>query len=345
MASLRLGIISTANINQRAVIQVLPHLKGVELFGVASRSKAKARAYRHKYKTPKAYETYEELLSAPELDAVYISAPNALHAELTIRALMQGKHVLCEKPLCSDPAQALVIEELARKRNLYVAEAMHYRHHPSLREAVAEIRAGIIGEIKNIDVSFVWDLQNPRDIRLDPALGGGALMDVGCYCLDFIRWLTRDDEPTLLEASAEYSESGVDTSITAELLCSDTISAKFHCDLHAEAFDCRAAISGTRGSVLLRYPFLPVTSDSQSAEILFSYEVNGEKRNVDIPEKTSYLYQLKNFRDRIQNGLPAIEPARTDFYYNAVILGKIKDKIRKNTAASKQASEVIKEKP
>jgi predicted dehydrogenase len=312
-------------------------MKDVKLLAVASRNKARASAYCLKYKIPKSYGTYEELLSAPELDAVYISAPNALHGELTIRALRQGKHVLCEKPLCSDSSQALIIEELARKQNLYVAEAMHYRHHPALRKAAAEIRTGIIGEIRNIDVSFVWDLQNPRDIRLDSALGGGALLDVGCYCLDFIRWVTGDGEPTLLEAAAEYSESGVDTSITCKLLCSDEISAKFHCDLRAEAFDCRAEISGTRGSVLLRYPFLPVTSDSRTAEVLFAYEINGRNRNAPIPKKTSYLYQLKNFRDRIQNGLSTIAPARTDFYYNAVILGKIKDKIRKNTAASKQA--------
>ena len=332
MNPVRLGIISTARINERSIIQVIQHIENVELLAVASRSKTVARDYCRSNYIPKFYGTYEELLSDSELDAVYISVPNALHSKWIIQALMQGKHVLCEKPLSSNPSEVVKIKELAKKQNLYVAEAMHYRHHPSIQKLVAKIQSGIIGDITNINISFVWDLKNENDIRLDLTLDGGALMDVGCYCLDFIHWLTGNDKPVFLDASAEYAKSGVDTSIKCKLLCSNKTTAEFYCNLHSESFDCSAEISGTLGTILLRYPFLPVVSDSQTTEILFACEINGWQWKMNVPPKTSYLYQLKNFIDKIQNGFLRTEPSDSDFYYNAVILNEIKNKVKNNAA-------------
>lgn len=330
MDTIRLGIISTARINERSIIQVIQHIENVELLAVASRSKTVARDYCRWNNIPKSYGTYEEMLSNSELDAVYISVPNALHGKWIIKALMQGKHVLCEKPLSSNPSEVIKIKELAKKQNLYVAEAMHYRYHPSIQELVAKIQAGIIGDITNINISFVWDLKNQNDIRLDLTLDGGALMDVGCYCLDFIHWLTGNDKPVFLDVSAEYAKSGVDTSIKCKLLYSNKITAEFYCNLHSESFDCSAEISGTLGTILLRYPFLPVVSDSQTTEILFACEIDGWQWKMDVSPKTSYLYQLKNFIDKIQNGFLRIDPADSDFYYNAVILNEIKNKVKNN---------------
>ncbi|MCD9189234.1 MAG: Gfo/Idh/MocA family oxidoreductase [Pyrinomonadaceae bacterium] len=328
MFPVKLGIISTARINERCIHQVLPHTENVELLAVASRKETVAQEYCHFHRIPKAYGKYEEMLADPELDAVYISVPNALHGKLTRQALEYGKHVLCEKPFSSNPSETIEIKKAAKERNLYVAEAMHYRYHPSIREAVANIQAGIIGELTGINIKFVWDLRNLADIRLDPSLDGGALMDVGCYCIDFFRWLSGNDEWTVLETSAEYAESGVDTSIDCKLVSSDNIETEFYCSLSAENFACSAEIRGTEGTILLRYPFLPVVSDSQVPGVLFSGEINGQAWNLDVPLKTSYHYQLSNFIRRIQNGSITPQSIDSDYYENAVMLNRIKLKLK-----------------
>ena len=338
MASLKLGILSTARINERCVLQVTPRISGVSLLAVASRSEEAARDYSLKHAIPRFYGGYDALLADPDVDAVYIPLPNALHIEWTRRALSSGKHVLCEKPMSADASEVLAIRELAQSKNLYVAEAMHYRHHPVLRDVVSAIHGGVVGEVEELEVSFVWNLRNKGDIRLRPELDGGALMDVGCYCLNFIRWITRDQQPRVTEAHAEWSETGVDIALNATLFCSERTRASFHCDLSAEAFECWAKISGSRGSLLLRYPFLPVVLESQQGEeeILFSCKAeDGKELSIDVPARTSYFYQLQNFRDLVGSGHFAESdgPASrslTDAFYNAALIAEIRDRVRKS---------------
>jgi predicted dehydrogenase len=324
MKQLKLGLLSTARINEWSVIQVMPRLGSFSLHAVASRDEARADHYGRKYAIPKRYGKYGDLISDPEIDAVYISAPNALHYEWTRKALLAGKHVLCEKPLSHDPAQILEIERVARANGLRVVEAMHYRQHPDIIKAIEIIRSGCIGEIEFISVYFFSNVRHRDDIRLQETLLGGALMDVGCYCLDLIRWISGDDSPKINETNFAYGDTGVDMTTRVSLLCHRKIPAQFHCSLEADSFDCGAEIRGARGTVLLKYPFLPVIEDTTESRSLFSCAVSGEaaKESWRYSTRTSYFYQLRCFREALDAG-PAESPPVTGSYYNAALIAKI----------------------
>lgn len=324
MALLRLGILSTARISERCILQVLPDISDVLLLAVASRTEAKAREYSKKHGIPKFYGSYQDLLLDPEIDAVYVPLPNSLHIEWTSQALAYGKHVLCEKPMSCDTAQVLAIEALARKKNLYVMEAMHYRYHPDILKAVSIIRSGYIGDIREVNVSFVWDLHDRNDIRLRPDFDGGALMDIGCYCLDFIRWVTGDNQPRLVEANAIWCNSGVDVTTWGTLLCHDKIVAKFYCSLNSIAFECKAEILGTQRSLELKFPFLPVVKSADTVSHLFSCHIHEADREMQWQYcmKSSYFFQLQEFHDAIQRGCSSPLIGQNS-YYNAALIAQV----------------------
>jgi len=235
---LKLGILSTAHISERSIHDVLEDVGVATLYAVASRDLKTAQRYAQTYKILRWYGTYEELLSDPKVEAVYIPLPNALHGEWTARVLRAKKHVLCEKPLSRSPVEILQLRSLAIKVARHVVEAMHYRYHPDVRRAVSMLQDGCVGDIKDVKVYFVCNLRHDTDIRWSPDLDGGALMDIGCYCIDFIRWVTRDDHPCLLRAKAQWHRSGVDLTTEATFVCADGASAGFYCSLRTDAFEC-----------------------------------------------------------------------------------------------------------
>ena len=329
MDRLRLGILSTASINERSIFQVLPDINNISLLAVASRTEVKAREYSQKHGIPKYYGSYQDMLFSSEIDAVYIPLPNSLHIEWTRQALSVGKHVLCEKPMTCDATQILAIEELARGKNLCVMEAMHYRYHPDLLRAISIIQSDYIGDLIEVNVSFVWDLHNKDDIRLNPNFDGGALMDVGCYCLDFIRWVTGDNKPRLIEADSVWGDSGVDMTTWGTLLCHKKIAARFYCSLSGIAFECKAEILGTQRSVELRFPFLPVTKTAHATNILFSCQIHGRGSmpQWQYSTKPSYFFQLQEFFDGVQRG--GINPLmKQDSYHNAALISEVASAIR-----------------
>jgi xylose dehydrogenase (NAD/NADP) len=321
---LRLGLLSTAAINHRAILQWVPALENLEVSAVASRTKATAAAYSEGFGIPKFYESYDRLIDDPEIDAVYVSAPNSLHVEWTRRALRSGKHVLCEKPLSADLERVLELEALAEDRGLCLMEAMHYRFHPALQDAIAAIRNGTIGTIESISVIFEGDIRPEDDIRLQPELEGGALMDTGCYCLDLVRWATADDQPKVLTAVSEWSDKGVDLSTEVTLSCSGNVQADFFCTLQKEEFDCYAKIIGASGSIELRYPFLPVTGRPETPKILFACLKDGVPIVENISTKSAFHYQLQVFKDRIEKGLTKITDQTNRPYYNAALLAEVR---------------------
>ena len=187
------GIISTAHIN-RLVIPGAHASPKVELAAVASRDLARAEEYARKWEIPVAYGSYEELLADPTIEAVYISLPNTMHCEWSIKAVEAGKHVLCEKPLSRHPDEVVAAFDAAERAGRLLSEAFMYRHNPQTARIVSLVESGAIGELRLVRSAFGYSLYDADNIRLRPEVEGGALMDVGCYCVSASRLLGGEPE-------------------------------------------------------------------------------------------------------------------------------------------------------
>jgi len=213
-ACVRWGVLSTARINDRLLAGIAAAPES-EALAVASRDGERARRYAARHEIARAYAGYEALLADPDVDAVYISLPNGLHAEWTLRALEAGKHVLCEKPLSRSAAQAASLFDAAEHAGRLLSEAFMYRHHPQTRRLAELVAAGTVGSLRLIRASFSFPLSDPRDVRLSAALHGGALMDVGCYCVSAARLLA--GEPARVTGWQQTGGDGVDTTFVGVL--------------------------------------------------------------------------------------------------------------------------------
>jgi predicted dehydrogenase len=184
---IKIGILGAARIAGRALVAPAAAVPAVSVAAIAARDLSRAEAYAGKHGIPAAFGSYEELLAFPGIDAVYVPSPNALHAPLTLRALAAGKHVLCEKPFASNAREAAEVTAAASAAGLVVMEAMHYRYHPLVKRMAALIGDGAIGVPSHVQAWTSWAIPDPGDIRYDYTVGGGALMDGGCYAIDCIR--------------------------------------------------------------------------------------------------------------------------------------------------------------
>ncbi len=244
----RWGILGTAWVADRALLPALRAARGAEPLAVASRTPARARAMAARHGVPRVHAGYEDLLADPEVDAVYLPLPNSLHREWTLRALEAGKHVLCEKPLALDAAEAREMAAAARGHDRLLMEAVMYRFHPAMGELVASL-AGT--RLRFLQAAFGFRLDAaavPGNYRLRPELGGGALLDVGCYLVDLARWLL--GEPAEVDAVWHRGPSGVDLSCTAVLGFSDGAQAALHASLECAEHQELVAVHG--GGVVRR---------------------------------------------------------------------------------------------
>ncbi len=201
---LRIGTLGTSRISQAALIEPATNVAGVTVAAVAARDGARAEHYALRHGIAKAYGSYQEMLDDPEIDAVYNPLPNSLHGPWTLRAIAAGKHVLCEKPFTSNADEAAQVVQAAEDSGLVVMEAMHYRYHPLIARLL-EVTAGL-GPVRHLQCWTSFSIKNPADIRYDFTLGGGALMDGGCYAIDVLRLLGASDgqgEPSVTAALAD----------------------------------------------------------------------------------------------------------------------------------------------
>ncbi len=215
MSKVKWGILGTADIARRCTIPGMKLADNCELYAIAGRSAEKAEEFRREFGFQKAYGSYDELLRDEDVQAVYIPLPNSLHMEWAEAALKAGKHVLCEKPLAMNAAQARSMYETAEKQGRYLMEAYAYLHSPYVASLKEVVKSGIIGEVDYIDTSFVTQGYE-ENIRLYRELGGGAMYDLGCYCTTLILSLV-DSDPEYVSACAEFSEREVDK-MTAGLI-------------------------------------------------------------------------------------------------------------------------------
>ncbi len=251
-APVRWGVLSTAQIN-RLVLPGLRESPESELVAIASRDLARAEAYAREWGIPRAYGSYEELLADPEVEVVYVSLPNSGHVPWAIRALEAGKHVLCEKPLARDPAEVERAFDAAERAGRLLVEAFMYRHHPQTLRLAELLREGAVGEVRHVHASFAFFLDEEANVRLRPELDGGALMDVGCYCVSGSR-VAAGAEP--LEASARQvvGPTGVDVRLAGTLVFPDGVLAQVDCGFDL-AFRSGLEVTGTEGVLRVAYPW------------------------------------------------------------------------------------------
>ncbi len=197
---LRIGVFGTARISTTALLGPAASVPEVTVAAVAARNRSRAAAYAQEHQIPVAYGSYDALLADPDIDAVYNPLPNSLHGPWTLMAIAAGKHVLCEKPFASNAVEAERVADAAAASGLVVMEAMHYRYHPLIRR-LSEL-TGELGPVRHIQCWTSFVIDDPGDIRYDYALGGGALMDGGCYALDCLR-LLGPGEPSVTAALAD----------------------------------------------------------------------------------------------------------------------------------------------
>jgi predicted dehydrogenase len=253
MAELRWGILSTATIARTKVIPGIQKADRCRIVAIASRDEGQARAAAAAAGIPRAFGSYEALLADPEVDAVYIPLPNHLHAEWAIAAAFAGKHVLCEKPLAVTAADAERMIAAAEAAGVHLMEAFMYRLHPSWVAVCELVASGRIGRLVAVQSWFSYFNDDPGNIRNVLAYGGGALFDIGCYCVNLSRLLF-GSEPIRVDASViRDPETGVDV-LTSGILDFDGGVATFTCSTRAED-DQRVHIYGTHGRISIEIPF------------------------------------------------------------------------------------------
>ena len=298
---LRWGILSTAKIGIKQVMPAIRQSKNGELAAIASRSLDSAQEAAKPFGIPLAFGSYEEMLAARDVDAVYISLPNSMHKEWTIRAAEHGKHILCEKPLALNAAEADAMIVAARQNHVLLMEAFMYRFHPQFAKLKALIADGAIGDIKVIRGAFGFNIQDPKNIRLNAELGGGALMDVGCYCVHMAR-LVADAEPVEVRADATFGKSGVDETLVGILRFPNDIVAHFDCSFRTDYRES-LQVQGTKHRVDLPRPVKPGT---RSAEIFIRFdetsETNPNSTLITAPAANHYRLMVEHFADAALNG-------------------------------------------
>lgn len=245
------GILSTAKINE-LVLQGVGPSEAVKVLAVASRDPRRAEEYARLHGIERAYGSYESLLGDADVEAVYISLPNSMHVEWSIRALEAGKHVLCEKPLSRRADDVQAAFATAERAGKLLSEAFMYRHHPQTRRALELIGEGAIGRLGLIRSSFSFVLDQPENIRLRAALDGGALLDVGCYCVNASRLLA--GEPERVFGEATLGGDGVDVRFAGVLRFPGDVLAHFDCGLALAERD-ELEVVGDEGSLFLDDPW------------------------------------------------------------------------------------------
>src|SRR5215831_7129157 len=288
-AAVKWGIISTADINRKLIPGAHASPK-VELMAVASRDKERAESYAREWQIERAYGSYEELLADPDVEAVYNPLPNTLHAEWSIKALDAGKHVLCEKPFSRHVDEVVASFDAADRNDRLLSEAFMYRHNPQTARLEELVASGAIGTLRLIRSTFSYSLYDADNIRLRTDVEGGALMDVGCYCVSGSRLL--GGEPESVYGSAWFGETGTDWVFTASLRFPNDVLAIFDCGTALTDRDELEAV-GSEGSLFLDDPW------HANVPVIEVRRDDGVDR-IELERVDSYQLELENVSDAIR---------------------------------------------
>ena len=309
---IRIGILGAARIAERALIEPARAVPSVTVAAIATRDKARGESFALQHGLPIAHASYELLLADPGIDAVYIPLPNSLHAPWTLRAIDAGKHVLCEKPFTSNAREAASVAAAAAKSGLVVMEAMHYRYHPLVRRLTALISGGAIGTPRHIQAWTNWPVTDPADIRYDYALGGGALMDGGCYAIDCLRLIAGAagaGEPSVTGALADpLAGTPADRALAARLSFAAGPTAWFESAFTRDGdFNADVHVIGHAGQlwlhnfVLAHEGRLVMTQNGTVASAESAADLRGPE---DDEDDTTFAWQLRAFSAAVTDGAP-----------------------------------------
>lgn len=303
MPKIRWGLLSTAHINRRVIPAIRASRRG-ELAAVASRDGDKALAYAAQWDIPRAFASYEAMLAAPEIDAVYISLPNHLHAEWTIKALQAGKHVLCEKPFATSVDEANSMIAASHSTGMVLAEAFMYRHHRQTHMVEEIVLSGRLGEVRLIHASFSFSIDEenrPGNVRLVPEFGGGSLWDAGIYPVSYVRRIY-GVMPELVFGSQWLGETGVDEVFAGQMIFSLGRAAQISCSFHTP-FQSLLEIHGTEARLELNRPF---TRMEQRGTKMTLVGVDGRTEELRVPKQDLYLGEVEDMHAAILDGAPTL---------------------------------------
>ena len=300
--TVRFGILGTARINRR-LIPAMRAARRCEVRAVASRERARAEAHARAWEIPVAHAGYQALLDDASVTAVYIPLPNSLHIEWTLAAIAAGKHVLCEKPLALDPHDIDRIAAAADRDGVVVEEGFMYRHEPLTARTLDLVAGGAVGAVRAIVSGFTFALEQPGDVRLDAALGGGALWDVGCYPVSYA-CLLAGHEPKLVSGTARWTGSGVDEEFMGVLRFPGAITASVYAGFRA-AYHTWLEILGSEGTLTVPGPFRP-----EPVTTLMLERARGIEKIEVAGSPLIFVRQVEDFAASVLDGAPPVVALR-----------------------------------
>jgi predicted dehydrogenase len=287
------GILSTANIGRAAVVPAI-ETTDHEVLAVASRDGERAESFAEEFGIPRTHDSYEDLLGDSDLDAIYNPLPNALHAEWTKRAADAGLHVLCEKPLAVDTEQARELGDYCDERGVTLMEAFMYRYHPRTERAV-EIAREELGEIRSLKATFQFPMDDPENVRLDPDLAGGSLMDVGCYAVSAARLFLGEPDRAYATTHDE-GDHGVDTKLAGVLEYEGGVTAELSCGFETSDAQCYR-VEAEDGWLEAREAFVPRGEGGVELE----YEVDGRHAVEAFDPTDQYRLEVEHFAEYVES--------------------------------------------
>lgn len=318
------GILSTAKIARGALLPAIHRSTTGRVVAVASRDLTRARDFAEGNAVPRALGSYEALLEDPEVEAIYVPLPNSMHREWTLRAVEAGKHVLCEKPLAVSAAECREMDDAARRHGVTLMEAFMYRFHPRTQRVLEMVRDGVIGSVHAIHSSFSFRLRARDNIRLLPELGGGALMDVGCYCVNVIRTLA-GREPTRVVAWAQIGTSGVDEQLWGMLEFDGDLVGQFDCALTRERRESYR-VAGTEGQLDVDDAFRP----GDGPVTIREHHDGREPVDHAIAGVDEYQLMVEHFASCVRERKDPIYPAR-EAAANMEVIEALRRSVRQET--------------
>lgn len=316
--TLRIGILGAARVATYALIAVAPQVEGIVVAAVAARDPRRARAYADKHGVPKVYESYEAMIAAPDVDAIYNALPPNLHARWSIAAMKAGKPVLCEKPFALNVDDVNAMLAAQAETGQVLMEAQHSHYHPLSARMREIVQGGELGEIVSADARFDIEVQRtPDELRYMPDVGGGALWDLGVYPA---YWLcsTLGWQAEVVGAAQRLADTGADIATGANLCFGNGLIATLSCDM-AAPFSAYARFEGSKASLEVRNPLAP-----QHGHAL-ALTVNGVVTHEHFSTRASYAYQLEAFRDAVVSGA-AVPTCGANSLALIALLSAIRDK-------------------
>jgi len=301
---LKIGLMGAAKIAPAAIVAPVKASSGARLVAIAARDRDKAQKFAAKHEIPRVLDSYEALLADPDIDAVYIPLPNGLHGRWAIKAVEAGKHVLCEKPLAANAAEAEAMADASDRAGRVMMEAFHYRYHPLAARMKEIVESGELGETREIFSTMAFPLPLFGDIRYNFALGGGAMMDAGCYTVHMAR-LVGGGEPEVLSAKPLLLRPEVDRAMKADLRFPSGAIGHIHVSMWSwKLLELSLRVVGSKGEMRVSNPIAPQALHKMTVT------TPAGKRVEKFGKRPTYFYQLDAFIAACETGAPILTSAR-----------------------------------